>query len=40
MNFTRVKITTTVPLENASAVRGVLGKAGAANKLETLEEDL
>lgn len=29
MNFRRVKITTTVPLENADAVREALGKAGA-----------
>jgi hypothetical protein len=29
MNFSRVKITTTVPLENADAVRDALGKAGA-----------
>ncbi|HSX07765.1 MAG TPA: hypothetical protein VLG11_02630 [Candidatus Saccharimonadales bacterium] len=29
MNFRRVKITTTVPLENADAVRDALGKAGA-----------
>jgi len=29
MNFKRVKITTTVPLENADAVRKALGKAGA-----------
>ena len=29
MNFSRVKITTTVPLENADAVREALGKAGA-----------
>ncbi|MGF7229654.1 MAG: hypothetical protein ACQR33_06790 [Candidatus Saccharibacteria bacterium] len=29
MNFTRVKITTTVPLENADAVRHALGEAGA-----------
>lgn len=29
MDFNRVKITTTVPLENADAVREALGKAGA-----------
>jgi len=29
MNFTCVKITTTVPLENANAIREALGKAGA-----------
>ncbi|HEY5695509.1 MAG TPA: hypothetical protein VIQ80_01610 [Candidatus Saccharimonadales bacterium] len=29
MNFTRVKVSTTVPLENADAVREALGKAGA-----------
>lgn len=29
MNFKRVKITTTVPLENADALREALGKAGA-----------
>jgi hypothetical protein len=29
MDFNRVKITTTVPLENADAIRETLGKAGA-----------
>ena len=29
MDFKRVKITTTVPLENADALREALGKAGA-----------
>lgn len=29
MNFTQVKITTTVPIENADVVREALGKAGA-----------
>ena len=29
MDFTRVQITTTVPLENTDAVREALGKAGA-----------
>lgn len=29
MNFKRVKITTTVPLENADEIREALGKAGA-----------
>lgn len=29
MNFKRVKITTTVPIENADALREALGKAGA-----------
>ncbi len=29
MSFRRIKITTTVPLENADAVRDALGKAGA-----------
>src|SRR5260370_28332783 len=31
MNFTRVKISTTVPLENADQVREALGKAGAGS---------
>ncbi|SRR6266496_1028264 len=29
MNFKRVKITTTIPIENADAIREALGKAGA-----------
>jgi hypothetical protein len=29
MNFKRVKITTTIPTENADAIREALGKAGA-----------
>jgi len=31
MSFTRVKISTTVPLENADVIREVLGKAGAGS---------
>jgi len=31
MNFTRVKITTTVPAENADQIREAMGKAGAGN---------
>jgi hypothetical protein len=31
MNFKRVKISTTVPIENADQLRDALGKAGAGN---------